>query len=360
MGAWNWMLGGDLINSKSFFDRNIWTVNSEAAVDFLSLTFFPGFYYNSADTGIRGNEYSFYLKTKEAILDNQWIDAAVSLNRLEVNNMDELWVRADARYINMMFRDFSFLAAIGYWSDYGESFTVEGRISGDLFDTGYSVFIEQKNINTDLFVLLRSFPFLELSNLYKAEVVFDTGISLAKKFEDIADFGFGFKFSRIKNYLILVKPDPELFVDNFSGETDIVEFSFSAERDRSKLYIYYYTPPSRNLPYFVNSLNIVLSPYFNVLGRKLTVNNIMNFISDQEIWRDNQGIDKINVDSYFSFDLEVDYEVMENLDVRLGVENLFGQEVLPKGGFLETVPRYYLLASFGIQELYKGKEKNYD
>ncbi|MCK4778346.1 MAG: hypothetical protein KAS39_08185, partial [Actinomycetia bacterium] len=216
---WNWQGGAQGIISESFFNKNIWKVDGDFWADIGNLTLTPVFDLDFVHLNeVPGREYEVGIWAKKPILSHQWFEAGVIFNRLEVDSDLRHWAQVDFKYINMMFRDFSVTLDAGYRGIFGDRFIYGIRASGDLLSTGYTVYLQNRNVDADLFGINKIYPYLQIQDLYNPEAVFSTGFDLLWNFPDIVSVGFSFDYSGIRDRLILINRDingiSNLFLDN--------------------------------------------------------------------------------------------------------------------------------------------------
>ena len=90
-------------------------------------------------------------------------------------------------YLNTLYRDFSFLINVDYRNRFGEAVAFGGTVTGEVFHTGYSVYMQKKNLNRDLYLLCRSYPHLKFTGAYETETYNTIGFKISRDFKNVGE-----------------------------------------------------------------------------------------------------------------------------------------------------------------------------
>lgn len=355
----NWNMNCSLqgISSDSLFDRNIWKADASALLEVKKISIRPGLFLEKAriDKG-EGGYSSFNMKLRAPVFFNNWVIAYGDINRLEIQKKSKRWSEFNIRYLNTVFRDFSFGIDAGYRSSFGRSATFGGLVSGDVFNTGYSVFIRRINFDWDLFLLYNKYPFLKIDGIYKAENRNILGFNLTRNVKELFEAEFGMSYLEVKNRLILVNEPLGLIPYNIEDKVNILESTIKVSR--KWIYISYsYNYSKTALPYFYSKAAMGVSPAIFITAQsplKLELN--LSYIPEHEFWKNKGGTQTEIAESFVNLNIEARYKINQFLGVRAGGENLLGQKILPDGDYIESRRKFYIIINLGFNEKINKEE----
>lgn len=350
-GFWGWKGGASGIASETRFKKDIWRADAGFFIDAGKISFSPEFAVKAADIEHKkAVEYNLNFKIKAPLFYNQWIMTGLGVNEFGYDRNSKNWSQVSLSYLNTLFRDFSFLINIGYRNKSGEKITYGSRLTGELMDTGYSIYYEKKNLNRDMYLLCKTYPYLMLKDIYETEIRNTLGFKLNKDFEDIAQLNLDFNYNRIKDYLALVDSSSGLFPDNLNERVDITQLKASLKRDWVTAGGIF-RKSSADIPYLFSELEVSVSPEIYITGKKpFRCYTSLNYIYGHKTWKDIQGKEKTDVKPYLLWNMEISYEITMLLNLRTGVENLLSRKVLVPGGFYENEPKFYFMVTLGYSE----------
>ncbi|MFC2061651.1 hypothetical protein ACFLUV_03990 [Elusimicrobiota bacterium] len=350
---WNWQCGARGISSDSLFERNLWKVDADIFADIGKFSLKPEVFLTQADINSRdARECGAGLKFRGPVLFNHWIICEGDINSIEIEDEEKDWTEFSIKYLNTEFRDFSFMIDAGYRSAPVEGASYGGRISGDILNTGYSVFAGRSYIDTGLYLLHNKYQFLCLypGIVPDAEVEDKIGISLNRNISDYFNLSLDLAYKNSKNHLLLVNDPFGLIAVSMDDTIGITEASLGLEKDIVKV-TYYNRYCKEPLPYFYDQVTVsVITPVDLIRGIPLELSSSVNYITGHELWRDTGGAVKEDVDPFISFNIETRYDLNSFMDLRIGGENLLGQDIVPEGGYMESEPEIYIILNIGYKD----------
>ncbi len=351
--VWGWKAATEGIASEAQLEKDIYRVNAEVFINAGKFSFSPEFTVKGAGIdGEKGKEYNCLVSAKAPLSYNQWIVAGLGINEFGLNNKSKNWSEVQLSYINTLFRDFSFLVNTGYRNKFGGKITFGSRLTGKILDTGYSVYFEKKNLNRDLYVLCKTYPYLRFSGIYETETRNTFGFKVIRDLKDIALLNLDFNYSSIKDYLTMINSGDRLFPVNLNKKVDLSEIEISLKRKWVTLSSIYRNS-SVSIPYSYSELKISISPEIYLFR----FYSSFDYVGSHNIWEDRKGDVITDVEPYCLWNIEFSYDISERVNLKAGVENLLGEKVLLRGGFYENEPKIYIMAVFGIKESKKGGSK---
>ncbi|MFH1414791.1 MAG: hypothetical protein ABIH89_01730 [Elusimicrobiota bacterium] len=351
---WGWIGGAEGSGAESDFKKNIWRAGGECFFRAGKVSLNPQVSVKGASIeGKSAEETSMLLEAETALFPNHSIAAGFEIDALSIEDEDRKSIKLGFDYVNSVYRDFNVLLNLGYYPEEAET-VFGGRITGCLAALGYTLYYTRRNINPDLYIMYDKYPYLKLPDMYAAELNRTLGLEATRHIGSGMYIGAGLSFSRVTDQLIFINAPGDIYPLNLEEEADVTCFSVKLKRGYLEVN-HTRTGSSIDVPYLGSNTVLTLSPVLKIKeDRELELRLTVDLKEGFEIWHDESGTSRTEVDPFLLLDAEMTYALNDSFEFRIGARNLLGSKKYDKCGYYEKEPRVFMLICMG----YGSKREN--
>ncbi|MBN2407841.1 MAG: hypothetical protein JXJ19_09095 [Elusimicrobia bacterium] len=341
--------GAKGISSEAFSRRKIYNVNADVLLDVLGVTADPGFFHTSGEIGSGDtSQTEASLRLSRPVFSNQWMMLEGVYGEYGLYGGSEDWTEGGISYVNSVFRDFSFKVSLGRSSLSGGRFLYAVKAAGDYQDTGYSVFLEEKDQAHDIFSLYSMYPFLELGSAFRPEERLVTGLGLARTLVQNIRADIVVRYSSIDDYMTIIDSEEGHFALSLEEKTGLLE-AFAVLSLKKAYMEYSYSDADKKLPYIYNKVSAGYVLDLLASGaHPVEIDVSLEYITDHDLWKNPEGTEREKVDAFADGTLGIKVKITDVINFMMEGRNLFSRDIMPRAGYPWHEPRYMAMLNFGF------------